>query len=80
VGEEPDVTSLSEDELRERLKGLAGEERAVSYRRRLLQCRIDLSRAELVRRWGVALSPGQLARLLLGRSAEKGRGDPEGAS
>jgi hypothetical protein len=79
-GEEPDVTSLSEDELRERLKGLAEEERAVSYRRRVLQGRIDLIRAELVRRGGVALSPEQLARVLLGGSAEKGRGGPEGAS
>lgn len=40
----PDLTSLSKDELRERLKGLAEEEeeRAVSYRRRVLQGRIDL--------------------------------------
>ena len=77
---EPDLTSLSEDELRERLKGLAEEERAVSYRRRVLQGRIDLIRAELVRRGGAALSPEQLARVLLGGPAEKGRGDPEGAS
>jgi hypothetical protein len=59
---------------------LAEEERAVSYRRRVLQGRIDLIRAELVRRGGAALSPEQLARVLLGGSAEKGRGDPEGAS
>jgi hypothetical protein len=78
--EEPDLTSLSEDELRERLKGSAEEERAVSYRRRVLQGRIDLVRAELVRRGGATLSPEQLARVLLGGSAEKGRGDPEGAS
>ena len=80
VGEEPDVTSLSEDELRERLKGLAEEERAVSYRRRVLQGRIDLIRTELVRRGGTALSPEQLARVPLGGSAEKGRGDPGGES
>lgn len=76
--EEPDLTSLSEEELRERLKELAEEERAVSYRRRVLQGRIDLIRAELVRRGGAALSPEDLARVLLGGSAEKGRGDPEG--
>jgi hypothetical protein len=52
----------------------------VSCRRRVLQCRIDLIRAGLVRRGGTALSPEQLARVLLGGSAEKGRGDPEGAS
>ena len=78
--EEPDFTSLSEDELRERLKGLAEEERAVSYRRRVLQGRIDLIRAELVRRGGAALFPEQSVCVLLGGSAEKGRGDPEGAS
>ena len=73
---EPDMTSLSEEEIRERLKGLAEEERAVSYRRRVLQGRIDLIRAELVRRGGVALSPEeQLARVLLGG---EGRGDPQG--
>ena len=77
---EPDFTSLSEDELRERLKGLAEEERAVSYRRRVLRGRIDLILAELVRCGGAALSPGRLARVLLGGSAEMGRGDPEGAS
>ena len=80
MGEEPDVASLSEDELRECLKGLAEEERAVSYRRNLLQGRIDLIRAELVWRGGTALSPERLARVLFGGSAGKGRGDPEGAS
>ena len=81
--EEPDLTSLSEDELRERLKGLAEEERAVSYRRRVLQGRIDLIRAELVRRGGVALSPEELARVLLGgggsgEAGVEGRGDRPG--
>ncbi len=75
--QEPDLTSLSEDELRERLKGLAEEERAVSYRRRVLQGRIDLIRAELVRRGGVALSPEELARVLLGGGEDR-RGDPPG--
>ncbi len=76
----PDLTALGEEELRAWLKALSDEERAVSYRRRVLQGRIDLIRAELVRRGGAALSPEQLARVLLGRSAGKGRGDPEGAS
>src|SRR4051812_38578627 len=65
--EEPDLTSVSEEELRVRLKELAEEERAISYRRRVIQGRIDLIRAELVRRGGVALSPEELARVLLGR-------------
>lgn len=63
---EPDLTSISEEELRARLKELAEEERTVSYRRRVLQGRIDLIRAELVRRGGVALSPEELARILMG--------------
>ncbi len=63
---EPDVTDLSEEELRLRLKALSDEERDVSYRRRVLQGRIDLIRSELVRRGGAALSPEDLARVLLG--------------
>jgi hypothetical protein len=63
---EPDLTSVSEEELRARLKELAEEERAISYRRRVIQGRIDLISAELVRGGGVALSPEELARVLLG--------------
>lgn len=65
-GEEPDLTSISEDELRVRLRELAEEEREISYRRRVIQGRIDLIRTELVWRGGVALSPEELARVLLG--------------
>ncbi len=46
--------------------GLLEEERAVSHRRRLLQGRIDLIRAEFVRRGSVTCSPEELARVLLG--------------
>jgi hypothetical protein len=63
-----DVTALSEEDLRDRLEDLSEEERAVSYRRRILQGRIDLIRAELVERGAVALSPKDLARELLGDS------------
>jgi hypothetical protein len=52
----------------------------VSYRRRVMQVRIDLFRAELVRRGGAIRCPEQPARVLLGGSAEQGRGDPEGVS
>jgi hypothetical protein len=69
-GEEPDLTAISEEELRARLEELSEEERAISYRRRIIQGRIDLIRAELVRRGGVTLSPEELARILLG----EGRG------
>ena len=61
-----DLTALSERELRERLGALVQEERVVSYRRQVLQGRIDLIRAELVRRGSVALSPEELARVLMG--------------
>ena len=62
---EPDLTSISVEELKARLKELDEEERALSYRRRVLQGRIDLIRAELVLRGGVALSPADLARVLM---------------
>jgi len=67
---EPDLTDLSEKELRVRLKVLSREERDVSYRRRVLQGRIDLIRAELVRRGGAMLSPEEFARVLLGGGAQ----------
>ncbi len=63
-----DVTALSEEGLRDRLEALSEEERALSYRRSILQGRIDLIRAELVERGAVALPPEQLARVLLGDS------------
>jgi hypothetical protein len=65
-----DLTALSEGELKERLEALVEEERVVSYRRQVLQRRIDLIRAQLVRRGSVALSPEELARVLMG---EEGR-------
>jgi hypothetical protein len=68
---EPDLTSISKEELKARLKKLDEEERALSYRRRVLQGRIDLIRAELVRRGGVALSPENLARVLMGREGNR---------
>ena len=61
-----DITALSEDELRERLETLVEEERAVSYRRRILHGRIDLIRVELVRRGAVVRSPEELVRALMG--------------
>lgn len=72
--EEPDLTALSGEGLRLRLRELAGEEKDLSYRRRVLQGRIDRIRAELVRPDGAALSPEELARVLMG-----GAGDLPGA-
>jgi hypothetical protein len=68
-----DLTSLSEVELRAHLGALAEEERALSYRLRVLQGRMHVIRAELVRRDAVALAPGDLARALLGEASEGGR-------
>jgi hypothetical protein len=76
---EPDLTSISEEELKARLKEFDEEERTLSYRRRVLQGRIDLIRAELVRRGGVVLSPADLARVLMGgEDTRSGRLDREG--
>lgn len=73
--ESEDLTVLSLEELNARLHGLVEEEKKVSYRRRVLQGRIDVIRAEVVRRGEVALSPEDLARVLLGDevSEEEGR-------
>ncbi len=61
-----DITVLSEGELKERLTELVEQERAVSYRRRVLQGWIDLMRAELVKRGAVERMPEELVRALLG--------------
>ena len=46
----PDVSSMSDKELKELIDQLADEEREISYRRRLLHGKIDILRAELVNR------------------------------
>ena len=71
--EAEDITVLSETDLRERLEALKREEKAVSYRCRILQGRIDLSRAELAGRGVAALAPEDLARVLLGDLPEDER-------
>lgn len=76
--EVPDLTSFSEEELKVRLEAFSLEERDVSYRRRVLQGRIDLIRGELVRRGGLSVSPEELARALLGDARGDASGDPPG--
>lgn len=66
-----DITALSEENLRERLEALCEEERTLSYRRRVLQGRMDLIRAELVERGLASLSPEDLARVLLGEKERR---------
>jgi hypothetical protein len=46
----PDFATLADDDLRSLIRELEKEENEVSYRRRLLQGRIDILRAELVAR------------------------------
>jgi hypothetical protein len=76
--EEMDLTSISEEEIRGLLKELAEEERAISYRRRIIQGRIDLIRAEHVRCGGVVLSSEELARVLI-QGGEEGRAESPGS-
>ena len=51
------------------MEKLTEEERAVSYRRRVLYGGIDLIRAEVLRRGRVALSTEELAHVLLGEES-----------
>jgi len=46
----PDLSSLTDQELKDLIQQLSTEEEAVSYRRRLLHGKIDILRAELVNR------------------------------
>ena len=71
-----DLSALTEEELRGRLEGLVEEELSISYRRRVLQGRIDLIRAELAGRGAVAASPEALARVLMGESPGEAGGCP----
>lgn len=72
-----DLTSISVEDLQRRLESLAEEERAISYRRRIIQGRIDLIRAEIVRRGEAALSPEDLARVLMGDTPRNREGGGE---
>lgn len=65
-GEVLDLTSLSESEIRELLSGFSKEESEVSYRRRVLQGRIDLLRSELVRRGDASVASDDIARAIMG--------------
>lgn len=64
-----DLTSVPGRELERQLDDFSREEREVSYRRRVLQGRIDLIRSELVRRGSFSVTPDELARALLGDSS-----------
>ena len=46
----PDLSTLTDQELKDLIRQLSDEEQEISYRRRLLHGKIDILRAELVNR------------------------------
>lgn len=77
-GEALDLTSLSEREIRELLADFSREETEVSYRRRVLQGRIDLLRSELVRRGDVSVASDELAQAIMGIRDRSSLGSGQG--
>ncbi len=84
----PDLGSLTDQELKDLIRGLTSEEMEISYKRRILHGRIDILRAELVNRLrkkdesGELVITGadvqQLTDILAGRGPvpdENGEGD-----
>ena len=65
----PDVSSMSDSELKELIDELTDEEREVSYRRRLLHGKIDILRAELVNRLRAKREAGDV--LITGEDVEQ---------
>jgi hypothetical protein len=76
----PDLSTLSDDDLRTMIRALEQEEDEVSYRRRILHGRIDILRAELVARLREQVSAGEaqladverLSEILAGKAAPPG--------
>ncbi|KAA0271758.1 MAG: hypothetical protein EDQ89_09695 [Acidobacteria bacterium] len=65
----PDIGAMSDEELRELIDELTGEEREVSYRRRMLHGKIDILRAELVNRLRTSRESGDA--LISGADVDK---------
>ena len=55
----PDLSTLSDDDLRVMIRDLEKEEDEISFRRRVLHGRIDILRAELVARLREQVSAGE---------------------
>ena len=55
----PDLSSLTDDDLRTMIRDLEKEEDEISFRRRVLHGRIDILRAELVARLREQVSAGE---------------------
>jgi len=66
----PDLSTLSDDELRGMIRELEKEEDEISFRRRMLHGRIDILRAELVARLREQVSAGEAKLADVGRLSE----------
>jgi hypothetical protein len=66
----PDLSTLSDDDLRGMIRDLEKEEDEVSFRRRVLHGRIDILRAELVARLREQVSAGEAKLADAGRLSE----------
>ncbi len=81
-----DFKNKSDEELRQILDELLKEERRISYQRRILHGKIDLLRAELVRRRKEGIKKGtfvisdqeikRLSEILAGEAVGRGSVDP----
>lgn len=81
-----DYSNKSDEDLRQILKQLLKEEGKVSYQRRILHGKIDILRAELVRRKKIGLKEGKsiisdeeiqkLSEILAGEAMGYNRNDP----
>ena len=75
----PDLTTLSDDDLRAMIRDLEKEEDEISFKRRMLHGRIDILRAELVARLREQVSAGEaqladverLSEILAAKTAPK---------
>jgi hypothetical protein len=82
----PDLSTISDDALREMIRVLEVEEDEISFKRRVLHGRIDILRAELVARLREQVSAGEakladverLSEILSGKAAQAAAGDEEG--
>jgi hypothetical protein len=82
----PDLSTLTDQELKDLIRQLSDEEQEISYRRRLLHGKIDILRAELVNRLRGRHAGGEdifsadvdrLTEILAGRAAPVAELGPE---
>ena len=66
----PDLSTLTDDDLRVMIRELEKEEDEISFRRRMLHGRIDILRAELVARLREQVSAGEAKLADLDRLSE----------